>query len=203
MNTGFPLRVDRIWFVVGAVAVVVLVVGGASLAVRGVPERAPTGAAMTDPAPSTAPRNSSARPTEDAPAPDTGLVRIAAGAAEHPSAAAVRQLLDRHFSAINDGDYDRWATTVVPRRAADQPRTSWRQAYRSTIDESIVVNGITTTSGQLAVELTFTSRQNPADAPADLRVGRICWSSTWPVTTTSGGLLIGTPAEGATSKRSC
>ena len=201
MDTS-ALRPDRIWLVVAAVAAVVLVVGGVSLAVRGAPDRDTPGTSVR-PTPTTA----AIAPPTPAPGvaavPETGSVRLAADAAEHPSAAAVVQVLDRHFSAINDGDYDRWSGTVVPQRAADQSRASWKLAFRSTVDESVVVERLETTSYGVAAELSFVSRQALVDAPPDLQARRICWSTTWPVENTADDLLIGTPADGATSGRAC
>jgi hypothetical protein len=165
MNTGFSRRPDRVWVVAAVVAAVVLAVGGVSLAVRGVPGRA-TAAPASAPASAGRVPAASAPAASGSPAPATRLVRLGAGAAGNPSAGAVVQLRDRHFSAINDGDYDRWRTTVVPRRAADQSRASWRRAFRSTVDESVEVDGLTSTSSGIAAEITFVSRQDPADAPA-------------------------------------
>ena len=163
MNTS-ALRPNRIWLVVAAVVAVVLAVGGVSLAVRGAPDRDTPGASLW-PTPTTA----AIAPPMPAPGvaavPETGLVRLAADAVEHPSAAAVVQVLDRHFSAINDGDYDRWSGTVVPQRAADQSRASWKRAFRSTVDESVVVEKLETTSYGVAAELSFVSRQALVDAP--------------------------------------
>ena len=201
MNTS-ALRPDRIWLVVAAVAAVVLMVGGVSLAVRGAPDGDRPGA-PSRPTPTTTAIASPTPAPDVAPVPETALVRLAPETAGHPSAAAVVQVLDRHFSAINDGDYDRWAETVVPKRAADQSRASWKRAFRSTIDESVVVKGLTTMSDGVAVDLSFVSRQALVDAPADLRSTRICWSVTWPVVHTADDLLIGIPAEGTSSARSC
>ena len=43
----------------------------------------------------------------------SGTVQIDAPAAADPAAGAVLALLDRHFTAINEHDYDAWSTTVV------------------------------------------------------------------------------------------
>ncbi len=61
----------------------------------------------------------------------------AAPAAAHPAADPVSALLTRHFTAINDHDYEAWRTTVVPRRIADQPRAEWDRAFRSTRDSDV------------------------------------------------------------------
>lgn len=144
----------------------------------------------------------------EAPAPPpslgTSLVSISAEAAMQPRAADVVALIDRHFTAINNRDYDTWQTTVVPQRATQQPPSSWMKAYRSTRDEQVSISAISDTgSGELDVGLTFISNQSVVDAPATLRVPRICWSTTWPVEETSAGLLLATPPSGSTDFKQC
>lgn len=144
---------------------------------------------------------SSGTSTSATPTPSTALVTLSGDAATHPRAADVVQLIDRHFSAINAGDYDAWRTTVVAKRAADQPEGTWRTDYQSTVDEAVEISGISDAgSGGLAVTLTFISNQDLSDAPPSLRVPRICWSSTWPVTSDS---KLAVPPPGSSSKRDC
>lgn len=50
----------------------------------------------------------------------TSLVQVTSTAASHPHAAAVVELLDRHFTAINQHDYASWSSTVTSQRANDQ-----------------------------------------------------------------------------------
>jgi hypothetical protein len=188
---SLQLRIDRTWIVVGVVVAVVLFTGGMSLAVYGLPERVPDadGAAALDAAP----------PVGDA----TALVRLDAGPAAHPAARQVLELLERHFDAINRKDYATWAATVTGRRAAHETPAHWLAAFGSTRDDAVVVTGITATAGGVLVDLSFVSEQDPADAPADLRVGRICWSSHWPIEGVGAGGRIAAPAKGATSQRAC
>jgi len=77
------------------------------------------------------------------------------------------------------------------------------EAYRSTVDESVVVENLSATSTGMNVQVSFVSNQDSTDAPADLRAQRICWSSSWPLLQAGGELRIGIPARGATSKRAC
>jgi hypothetical protein len=137
------------------------------------------------------------------PAIGTNLVHVTSTAASHPSAAAVAELLDRHFTAINQYDYASWSTTVVSQRANDQSAAAWLKGYRSTNDDSVVVTSIFDGSTGLTVALSFRSTQQPSDAPPDLPVARICWESQWPVVDISNGGRIGTPAKGTTTKRAC
>jgi hypothetical protein len=133
----------------------------------------------------------------------TGLVQVTGAATTAPAAAGVAVLLDRHFTAINQHDFAGWSTTVSGRRVTDQSRRRWESDFRSTSDSAVVVSAIKSTSAGLLVDLTFVSTQDTADAPADLPVTRICWSSRWPIENLAAGGRIGIPAKGATSKRPC
>ncbi len=138
-----------------------------------------------------------------APAIGTSLVRVTSTAASHPYAASVAALLHRHFTAINQRDYASWSATVVAQRASDQSQSAWLKSYRSTTDESVVVTSISAGSTELTVGLSFTSIQDPVDAPADLPVTRICWEAQWPVVDISNGGRIRAAAKGSTTKRAC
>jgi hypothetical protein len=133
----------------------------------------------------------------------TSLVRVTPTAASHPYAAAVVELLDRHFTAINQHDYATWSSTVSTRRANDQSAADWQQGYQSTTDDSVVVSAISEGSTGLTVTLSFRSTQQPSDAPPDLQVTRICWKSQWPVVDISSGGRIDTPPKGTTTKSAC
>ena len=141
----------------------------------------------------------SARPSASA-----GVVELTAAAADRPAAGAMLALLDRHFTAINDRDYDTWATTVVSRRARQQPRDAWADDYRSTRDSDVRVTAIDDAGPDaVTVELTFVSRQDLADAPASLPAERICWRSRWPVVAVSSGGRLDTPPKGSTTGQAC
>jgi hypothetical protein len=143
--------------------------------------------------------------TAPAPAPTIGtsLVQVSSAAASHPYAVSVAALLDRHFAAINARDYAGWSATVATQRANDQPRSQWLQDYRSTTDGSVVVTSISGGSEDLTVSLSFTSTQNPVDAPPDLPVSRICWDVRWPVADIANGGRIRSAGKGSTTMRAC
>jgi len=187
-----PARPITLWLVVAAVLVTAVAGAGVGLATTRPPETLSwsSGAADSDPPPPTTP---------SAPA----LVRLADGAASSSYGAAVLALLERHFTAINQRDFTTWTTTVTPARARDQSADRWRAAYRSTVDSEVIVTAIVTAGNGVAVSLAFVSSQDPADAPQDLHVSRICWTSVWPVDNVSQNLRIGVPSPGATAKRRC
>lgn len=138
-----------------------------------------------------------------APSLGTELVSVSSSAAAQPRAAEVVSLLDRHFRAINGGDYDAWSSTVIRKRASDQSRSAWTREFRSTKDSRVSVSSISDTGSTVDIALTFTSNQNPADAPESLPVSQICWSTTWPAQATSSGLALATPRSGSTTFRQC
>lgn len=198
MRIDFLARSNRVALVSAGVVAIVVAVVTVSVVERGLP----IGTAGTSSSTSSA-DGSASDPTSGTAMVGTDLVRVTGTATGNPSAPSIAQLLDRHFAAINARNYDGWADTVVLRRAQDQPRDRWVRAYRSTVDQSVVVENISATSTGLAAQLSFVSIQDLDDAPADLRAQRICWSSTWPLVCAADGMRIGTPERDATRRRAC
>jgi hypothetical protein len=168
-------------------AVVLLLAGGsaawaASRSTEPAPGAAAPGplAATHAPAPTTVTVAATPEPTVPIyPArsyPTSDLVTFAAGGADTLEASAVQSLLTRHFTAVNSLDYESWASTVTSSRSRDQSRGTWLNSYRSTQDSGVIVQDIAPTGASSAlVYVNFVSSQDVADAPADLRVPRICW----------------------------
>jgi hypothetical protein len=112
----------------------------------------------------------------------SGVVQLSPDAAVHPAAEAVRAQLQRHYDAINTGDYALWQETVVPARVEALPEDEWQDAYATTRDGSIRMDRIDRGPGDvLLVRVRFISTQAVEDAPPDLRATRICWRSTLPM----------------------
>jgi hypothetical protein len=190
---GAAVRGYGIWLVTVLVLTVTLLAGGISVAVRGWPQDDSARSEGVSP-PRQAGPSTAALPLVAPP-----LVQVVGDAGASPDAAAVAALLQRHFDAINHRDYPTWKQTVTARRVDAVTPDRWQTNYRSTSDAQVVVSGITPTDSGDVVDLTFASTQDLQDAPSDLRVARICWTSRWPVV---GGLLD-TPAAGATTKHAC
>lgn len=133
----------------------------------------------------------------------SGMVQVEGAAAAHPLARPVADLLDRHFTAINTRDFSTWTSTVVSQRAADQTESQWLRDYRSTRDGDVRVDSITETGRGVTVALRFTSDQDVVDAPSDLPVSKICWSSRWPITGLPSAGVIGTAPKGTTTREAC
>lgn len=114
-----------------------------------------------------------AAPTQGA---GPATVELSADAADHAAAATVRDLLTRHFDAINEKDYRAWASTVVPARVTGQPEPAWTDAYDSTQDGTIRVSRIDEQGpNRLIALVSFTSTQDPASGPDRFKLPQLCW----------------------------
>lgn len=133
--------------------------------------------------------------------PGSGAVQLSIDAAQHPDGQRVRELLQRFFDAINGHDYELWTKTVTARRVSETPKTQWTSDYESSQDGSILVHRIESVSPErLRVMMTFTSTQDVARAPADLRADCIHWRVVYPVQEERGALRIDLGTEGSTSQ---
>ncbi|MGH3962872.1 MAG: hypothetical protein ACRDRY_06400 [Pseudonocardiaceae bacterium] len=117
-----------------------------------------------------------------APEPGPTTVALVEDAELHPDAARVRRVLQEYFDAINAGNYKLWRSTVTPQQARDTGEAAWRDQFRSTLDGSIVLHRLEPrTGGGLVALLSFTSLQDPADAPPELPVRCLRWWVSYPL----------------------
>lgn len=207
-RVGLAIVMTALVLVLGGVAAWAGVGPGFGAHGRTTPTRTSATQPRTDLAPPPTPESpppTTVPPPSPAPElPDPGMVTLAASAATNPAAIAVQHLFERHFGAINAHDYDAWTTTVTGERSSAIPRQEWLRGYRSTRDELVQVTNIRTNgSDEILVDLTFVSTQDPDDAPTDLAVGKICWSTELPVGNLSGGGQIGKAIAGSTTKSAC
>lgn len=176
------------WLIVAAVLATVVIGGAAGIAASGGWPDLVVGSATAAPGSSADGRSSggsggsAGAPTADVvPATATSLVRLDGTASVSPDGPAVLALLDRHFTAVNQKDFDTWTSTVTATRANGQSPSHWQTVYRSTTDSDVVITSINPSSSGLLVTLRFVSQQDPAAAPADLPVECIRRGSQWPV----------------------
>lgn len=136
--------------------------------------------------------------------PGSRLVRLADDATAHPDADEVRRVLQNHFDAINSGDYDLWTSTVTADRVRATGRAAWRQQYRSTLDGDIRVHRLEPRpGGGLVALLSFTSVQDPADAPADMPVRCLHWRVSYPLVVERGELRLALTPPNASLRTPC
>lgn len=136
--------------------------------------------------------------------PGPGTVRLTEDAGQHPDGAAVQDLLQDHFDAINLRDYSRWTSTVVSERAAATSEELWREQYATSTDGSILVHRVQPRpGGGLTLLVSFTSVQDPTDAPEDAPFRCLRWHVSYPVVRESGQLRLDTADPGASRASRC
>jgi hypothetical protein len=139
--------------------------------------------------------------------PGDPTVSLSRDAAVHPEGADVRNLLQRHFDAINSRNYPGWQGTVVPERVRALPEPAFRTVYASTQDGTIRVDriedGPALASGfhDLVVRFRFVSVQSLDAAPQAVRAERICWNSSLPLV--GYPRRIGQTGGGSSLPRAC
>lgn len=102
------------------------------------------------------------------------VVALSASAAAHPRSGAVRDLLRRWVDARNTGDLAAYRATLAPGARVDP--TTFSEAARTRRVGSVVVRRIDPVAGgELVVPLGYVTTQDPATAPPDVRVPRLCW----------------------------
>jgi hypothetical protein len=138
------------------------------------------------------------------PEPGPATVVLVEDVALNPDADRIRKTLQKYFDAINAGDYQLWRSAVIPQWARDLGESAWHGQYRSTLDGSIVVHRLEPRAGGGLVSLTsFTSVQNPADAPPELRVRCLRWWVSYPLIGEGDQLRLGPSSPSANLRVAC
>ena len=177
-----------------AVALVLVVVAGAVLGARAA---AVARAAVGDTGPVLV---GAELPVDGSAGPPT--VVLSPSAATHPEAGAVRDLLQRWTDARNTGDLAAYRATLVSDARVDA--AAFAAAARTQRVGSVVVRRIDPVAGgQLVVPLGFVTTQDPADAPADVRVPRLCWQVGAVVETARGEPRLVDPRPGSQLRTPC
>ncbi|HEY8372169.1 MAG TPA: hypothetical protein VIL00_05445 [Pseudonocardiaceae bacterium] len=123
--------------------------------------------------------------------PVVTTVTSTSDAQAHPDHPAVSELVRRHFEAINKHDYQQWRKTVVAQRAQALSQAKWQEDMRSTHDSDIVLHRIEAGPDKsLRILLTFTSNQDPEDAPTEAPVSCLRWRVVYLVTVEDGELRL-------------
>lgn len=138
------------------------------------------------------------------PEPGPATVVLAEDASVHPDADRIRKVLQKYFDGINAGDYALWRSAVIPQWARDIGESAWHGQYRSTLDGTIVVHRLEPRPGGGLVALTsFTSLQNPADAPPEVPVRCLRWWVSYPLIGEGDQLRMGPTALSANLRAPC
>lgn len=148
------------------------------------------------------PIGKSASPRLPEPGPPT--VALADDVTLSPDADRIRRVLQTYFDAINAGDYKLWRSAVIPQWARDTGEAAWRAQYRSTLDGSMVVHRLEPRiGGGLTALMSYTSLQNPADAPPELPVRCLRWWVSYPLFGQGEALRLGPSAPTANLLVAC
>ncbi|MDD7967281.1 hypothetical protein [Actinomycetospora lemnae] len=188
------LRPGIVMPVVLVVALVLLVVAGALLGARAA---AVGRAAVGDTGPVLA---GVELPADGSAGPPT--VVLSAPAAAHPQAAAVRDLVQRWTDARNAGDLAAYRATLVP--AARVDATTFTDTARTQRVGSVVIRRLDPVAGgEIVVPLGYVTTQDPAVAPPDVRVPRLCWQISAVVETAGGTPRLVEPRPGSQLRTPC
>jgi hypothetical protein len=147
-------------------------------------------------APSAPPTTS---PAEPAASPDT--VQVSSDVTSQ-YANDVQALFQRYFDSINNKDYAGYAATMLHPMSQE----TFSTGYLTTHDSMAAITGIQPSGADsVMASVSFTSTQDPSNAPAQLRVPRICWGVQWAVTNLSSGSggQIDVSNHGPTSMQAC
>ncbi|QWF83091.1 hypothetical protein HUW46_06530 [Amycolatopsis sp. CA-230715] len=130
--------------------------------------------------------------------PGPRAVELTPDAAAHPQDDTVRKLLQDYFDSINDRNFERYRTTVTVARLQIMGSSEWHESFKSTRDGSILVYRIEAARPELMnVLVSFTSTQDPGDAPPELPERCIRWSLVLPVRQEAGAWKVDALPSGA------
>jgi hypothetical protein len=123
--------------------------------------------------------------------------------AQAAAAPQVEAFVNRYFSAINNHDYQRYRTLLDHRMRRDESVADFDAGYRSTTDSHATITSIADSApGRLAVGVTFTSRQRPADSPS--HTACTDWNITLFLRQHGGSYVIGrAPADYHAAYQAC
>jgi hypothetical protein len=181
-----------LWLAVLGVAVLAAAAG---LVGREIYKRPPEQVGSPPPIAVAGPSSTTTPPGEQ---PGSQVVMATQDAASYPQYQAILQMLQDHFDAINGKRYPQWRGTVTKVKGDQMPEAVWRRDYRTTVDGSILLYRIEAAPDKkLRILLGFTSVQDIADAPADLRKPCIVWRVTLPLAKEDNKWRIDAGLEGS------
>jgi hypothetical protein len=95
----------------------------------------------------------------------TGTVRAAPGVASNVAEPQVDAYLNRYFNSINTKNYSEYNSLLDTQKQQADSRSSFDSGFATTKDSNEVLTGIDDTGGgSLTANVSFTSRQSPADS---------------------------------------
>jgi hypothetical protein len=151
-------------------------------------------AASTSP-PSTASAQQTGNATATAsPSQSAGTVAVAPAVASNPAVPGVEALLNSYFQAINTRNYAEYNSLLDAAMQANESASSFDSGYATTTDSAETLTAISSSGGEVAATVTFTSHQNPADSVDESSCND--WTVTLYLTPDGGGYVITAPPSG-------
>jgi hypothetical protein len=98
-------------------------------------------------------------PSVTEPASGGGEVALGPDAASDPQASAVQAFVTDYFNAINDHNYPEYEAILTPAAASALSQEKFQSGFGSTHDFNATINSISSISGGLTADLSFTSYQ--------------------------------------------
>jgi hypothetical protein len=141
--------------------------------------------------------------------PDDGsagptTVALSPSAATSPQATEVRDLVQRQVDARNAGDYGAWVATSSATSSATVSSAQFADRNRTVRVGSVILRRIDPVGdGQFVVPMGMITTQDPAAAPPDVPVPRLCWQVATTVVTERGSLRIVDPMAGSSLRTPC
>jgi hypothetical protein len=158
-------------------------------AAKSSPNAASTSSTSTASAQQTGNATATASPSQSA-----GTVAVAPAVASNPAVAEVETLLNSYFQAINTRNYAEFSSLLDAALQANESASSFDSGYATTTDSAETLTAISSSGGDVAATVTFTSHQNPADSVD----GSSCndWTVTLYLAPDGGGYVITAPPSG-------
>ncbi|NMO92352.1 hypothetical protein [Actinomycetospora sp. TBRC 11914] len=125
-------------------------------------------------------------------------------AATSPRAAEIRDLVQRQVDARNNGDYGAWVATSSATSSASVSSAQFADRNRTVKVGSVILRRIDPVGdGEYVVPMGMITTQDPAAAPPDVRVPRLCWQVSMSVVTERGTLRLVDPSAGSSLRTPC
>jgi len=151
---------------------------------------------VSGPSAASASASASASRSSATPSPtQTGTVRVAPGVAGNSATPQVEAFLNRYFNSINTRNYSEWNSLLDAHGQQGDSQSTFESGYATTKDSNEIITGITDTGGgDVTANVSFTSRQSPADSIDHSACND--WQLSFFLEPQDGGYVATTPPSG-------
>jgi hypothetical protein len=171
-----PNRSTLTWLIPITLLVAVCALVGGLIARQVYASTTPPAATQQPPAATSTPEA-----TSDPGKGDTKTVNFTPFARSDPKFGLVQYAIQNYFNAVNDRNYGLWKQTMTPDVGQQQTEQDWRKGYKSTVVSDMWIYRIEATDQGADVFGSFTSTQDVADAPKELKAACVKWWMVWPM----------------------